>query len=375
MLGGTEWRKRLENRTKPNGRLFGEYIEIIKASKSHKWYLETKRILGGFHEFLGEFPPTLELFTSYFQHFNVPQIRQSTRARYYYVFSAFFKWYDGSSLPFKVKSFKPVPQKVSDEEVEKLKACLRNRKTHKGKIERDILIVDTFCHTGLRLSELARLRKSELRLGGTSPYLIVLQGKGGKDRTIPLNPYICAELDSYTRHHTSDQNVFGIAPKTINSFFTFWAAKAGVPQIHPHSLRHKFATDILTRGGSIRDVQHLLGHESLSTTEVYLAVTDEGLKKSVGLLDTTAERYLPAPPRQENSESMEKLNQSVNDIKKKLGIEPEKPEDDAPYFEVNVARDEDGNPGEIKINGEIPIDRMAEGLAKFVEKHVRFKKS
>ncbi len=100
---------------------------------------------------------------------------------------------------------------------------------------------------------------SELRLIGANPHLLVRQGKGGKDRTVPLNPYICAELAGYTRHHTTDQNVFGIAPKTINSLLTAWAARAGVPQLHPHSLRHKFATDILSRGGNIRDVQHILG--------------------------------------------------------------------------------------------------------------------
>lgn len=69
MLGGTEWRKRLQNRTKPNDRLFAEYLEIIKASKSYKWFLETKRMIAAFHEYIGEFPPTLELFTSFFQRY------------------------------------------------------------------------------------------------------------------------------------------------------------------------------------------------------------------------------------------------------------------------------------------------------------------
>jgi hypothetical protein len=55
--------------------------------------------------------------------------------------------------------------------------------------------------------------------------------------------------------------------------------------IHTHSLRHKFATDILERGGNIRAVQQILGHESLATTESYLAVTDKSLRDAVNLLD------------------------------------------------------------------------------------------
>lgn len=86
----------MENHTKPNSRLFAEYLDIIKASKSCKWFKETDCLLGLFHESIGEFPPTLELFTSFFQRYTTPEIRLSTRARYYYVFSAFFRWYDGS---------------------------------------------------------------------------------------------------------------------------------------------------------------------------------------------------------------------------------------------------------------------------------------
>jgi site-specific recombinase XerD len=163
-------------------------------------------------------------------------------------------------LPFKVKSPKLVPQKVSDEEVEKLKTAIRARKTHKRFIERDILIIELFYHTGLRLAELARLRIGDLRLTGESPHLIVLQGKGGKDRIVNLNTYIRDRLKAFTKGRAPEESLFGIASKTISSLFTAWAAKAGVPQLHSHSLRHKFATDILNRGGSIRDVQTLLGH-------------------------------------------------------------------------------------------------------------------
>ena len=181
-----------------------------------------------------------------------------------------------------------MPQKVSDEEVEKLKSIITGRKTHKKSIDRDLLIIELLYNAGLRLSELTNLRVTDLRLTGEAPHLKVLQGKGGKDRDVSLNPYICSRLKAFTKGKAPEDKVIGIAPKIVNSLFTNWAKRAGVPQLHPHSLRHKFATDILNRGGSIRDVQHLMGHESLATTEAYLAVTDEGLSDAVGRLDGSA---------------------------------------------------------------------------------------
>jgi site-specific recombinase XerD len=158
-------------------------------------------------------------------------------------------------------------------------------------------------------------------LTGKSPYLKVLQGKGGKDRDVNLNPYICGRLKSFTNGMPSEAKVIGITPKTVNSLFTNWAKRVGVPQLHQHSLRHKFATDIINSGGIIRDVQHLMGHESLATTEVYLAVADEGLSKTVGLLDKSTPQESTTGSK-EVSQSLEKVNASLSDIKKALESKP-----------------------------------------------------
>lgn len=364
----------MANQTKPNDQLFGDYLAIIKASKPYKWYRETERLLRQFQTFIGQFPSTLELFTDFFQHYNVPSIRQSTRARYYYVFSAFFKWYDGSSLPFKVKSPKPVPQKVSDEEVEKLKEAIRGHQAHKKLIKRDILIIELFCHTGLRRAELANLTIADLRLGGESPHLIVRQGKGGKDRTVNLNDHICSCLKSFTKGMTPQMSVFGIASKTVASIFGVWAKKAGVPQLHPHSLRHKFATDILNRGGNIRDLKYLMGHESLGTTESYLAVTDDNLKKAVRLLDKSTPLESATPKGTKDSKNLQDIKESVDDIKKHLGVETENTDDNETYFDLSVVSDRDGNMAGIKVSGAVPVGKAANALAKFVSKRVKLKK-
>lgn len=273
--------------------------------------------------------------------------------------------------PFKVKSPKPVPQKVSDEEVAKLKAAIMDRKTHKKSIERDILIIDLYYNAGMRLADLANFHVKDLRLEGKLPYLIVLQGKGGKDRDVSLNPYICGRLKSFTTGMIPGDKVIGIAPKTVNSLFTNWAKRAGVPQLHPHSLRHKFATDIINSGGSLRDVQYLMGHESLATTEVYLAVTDEGLSKTVGLLDNSTAKE-PAPGSKEVTDGLEKMKDSLNDIKKTLGVGAEDPSKNAAYLTVNMDRDAEGNLTTFSAHGEIPAEKVAQGIADFVTRHVKF---
>ena len=273
----------MENRSKTNTQVFDEYFDLIRSSKSPKWDYETRRILNQFREHIGEYPPSIELFAQFFQRYL--KLAQSTRARYYYVFSAFFDWYNGQELPFRIKAPKLLPQHVDDEDVEKLLAAMRQKRSHKKLLERDVLLVETGYHTGLRRSELSpNLEVGDLQLSGDSPRLLVRHGKGNKDRVVYLNGYIRDRLAAFTKGRGAKESVFGLAPKTVSMKISYWAHKAGV-SIHTHSLRHKFATDILERGGNIRAVQQLLGHESLGTTESYLAVTNNGLRDAVNLLD------------------------------------------------------------------------------------------
>jgi hypothetical protein len=144
-------------------------------------------------------------------------------------------------------------------------------------------------NTGLRREELSRdnLKVDDLQLSGEMPYVRVRKGKGGKDRIVYLTSYIRERLKEFTTGKNPSESVFNLAPKSISMKINYWAHKAGVPSIHTHSLRHKFATDILDRGGNIRALQQLMGHQSLSTTECYLAITDKGLKNAIDLLDNT----------------------------------------------------------------------------------------
>lgn len=115
--------------------------------------------------------------------------------------------------------------------------------------------------------------------------LVARNGKGGKDRIIPLAATITGRLQNFTKGMRSDENVFKLKPAPISNKVRQFAKKAGIDGFHTHTMRHKFATDLLERGANIKQVQELLGHENLATTELYLSVTDQGKRDAINLLD------------------------------------------------------------------------------------------
>jgi site-specific recombinase XerD len=133
----------------------------------------------------------------------------------------------------------------------------------------------------MRRSELADLEVRDVH----EDFLIVRKGKGGRDRMIPLLPGIAKRLHDAVRGRQPTQKVFGLTGPSISNKIRRFADKAGLKDLHTHSLRHKYATDLLESGADVRAVQELLGHKGLGTTQAYLAITDERLREAVGLLE------------------------------------------------------------------------------------------
>ena len=98
-------------------------------------------------------------------------------------------------------------------------------------------------------------------------------------------PSIAQRLQNFVRDMSPNEKVFKLKLACISNKIRQFAKKAGLDNFHTHTMRHKFATDLLDRGANIKQVQQLLGHENLNTTEIYLSVTDEGLRDAVNLLD------------------------------------------------------------------------------------------
>lgn len=162
----------------------------------------------------------------------------------------------------------------------------------KNEIElRNRCILEVIYACGLRISEATSLKVSNINL--EENYLTVI-GKGDKERMIPfynrcgklINKYINEYRDLY-KNETNDvlfinRSGKGISNRSIQLMLNEYALKAGINiNVHPHMLRHSFATHLLDNGADLRVIQELLGHENLSTTQIYTHVTIDRLKSTI----------------------------------------------------------------------------------------------
>jgi site-specific recombinase XerD len=151
--------------------------------------------------------------------------------------------------------------------------------------------------TGLRRAELARLKVSDV--DSQRMVIHVQGGKGRKDRDVLLSPTLLDELRRHWRRlrrkpsvwlfpgkssHASDQP---ITPKVIYHACKRAARRAGLPDgVHPHTLRHCFATHLLEAGADLRTIQMLLGHSDLEETTIYLHLSQRHLNATASPLDS-----------------------------------------------------------------------------------------
>jgi len=150
---------------------------------------------------------------------------------------------------------------------------------------RDAAILELFYSSGLRLSELASLNVADL-----DPYTesVRIFGKGSKERICPVGWPAIEAISKYraaANVHTGklfiNKSRRGMSPRSVWLILKRYLRHTSIPiSISPHKLRHSFATHMLDRGADLRSVQTLLGHASLSTTQIYTHVTVERLKKA-----------------------------------------------------------------------------------------------
>lgn len=159
---------------------------------------------------------------------------------------------------------------------------------------RDRAILETLFSTGLRVSELCSLDQDDIDLKRGE---FSVKGKGSKIRLVFLSEQAKAAIASYLeKRRDADGALFvrvprgehfekfeelRLAPRSIQRIIKKYAIAAGIvgKKVTPHSLRHSFATDLLRNGADIRSVQALLGHSSVTTTQIYTHVTDKQLRE------------------------------------------------------------------------------------------------
>lgn len=156
---------------------------------------------------------------------------------------------------------------------------------------RDKALLEVLYGTGARISEAIGLDVDDLDLVSAS---VLLRGKGGKERVVPVGRYACAAVETYLR--TARPELVGTGRGGPALFLnsrggrlsrqSAWAVlakaadRAGVEaDVSPHTLRHCFATHLLDGGADVRVVQELLGHASVTTTQIYTLVTVDNLRE------------------------------------------------------------------------------------------------
>ena len=178
------------------------------------------------------------------------------------------------------KSEKKIPAVLTKEEVIRL---IGSSSTTKSR-----LIIQLLYSSGLRVSELVNLRKQDIDFNENTGW--VRAGKGKKDRMFFISKKLSTKLKKYTEKHQDWNYIFSeknpLSTRNIQKIVQKAAAKAGInKQVHPHTLRHSFATHLLDAGKDLRKIQVLLGHSSIATTTLYTHISNEQLKSIKNPLD------------------------------------------------------------------------------------------
>jgi len=187
------------------------------------------------------------------------------------------------------KMWQRVPQVMSADEVDRLLATPRRAD---GLWLRDRALLELLYATGCRVSELSHLRMREVHL---AERYCICRGKGDKQRIVPLGVRAVEAVERYVREERGELagrrspapewlllsgRGVRLRRERIWELIKRYAARAGAPpEISPHSLRHSFATHLLAGGADLRQVQELLGHASIATTQIYTHVDHTRLKR------------------------------------------------------------------------------------------------
>lgn len=182
-----------------------------------------------------------------------------------------------------------LPVVLSLEEIENIISVI-DLSTKEG--QRNRAIIEVLYSCGLRISELTNLKFSDLFLDDG---FIRVEGKGSKQRLVPISPTAIKEIGNYLldRKHLdvkkgSEDMVFlskrgtPISRIMVFHFIKQYAELAGIKKnISPHTFRHSFATHLLEGGANIRAIQQMLGHEKITTTEIYTHMDREYLRQEI----------------------------------------------------------------------------------------------
>ena len=199
-----------------------------------------------------------------------------------YAYSSILK-FDPTSGIRRPKREKRIPIVLTKKEIIKLFEAINTKKSK--------LIVTLIYAAGMRVSELTGLKKQDLDFNEKIGH--IRQAKGKKDRTFNIPDFLFLKLKKQVEKEPDSEYLFPgrdgkeMSSRNIQKIVSHAAEKAGLKkEVHCHTLRHSFATHLLENSIDIRKIQILLGHASLSTTELYTHISTEELKKVKSPIDS-----------------------------------------------------------------------------------------
>lgn len=239
-------------------------------------------------------------------------LKKTSQAYHAIVLRSFLKYLAKEDIPSlapeKIEVGKSPDRQVDFLETEEVERLIHAASGDNLRERRDRALLELLFSAGLRVSELVSLDRSQVNLKKDE---FSVRGKGSKLRVVFLSPSAKSALSHYldrrtdvdpalfvahgkkglinTKSHRGDRNSTEtsenrhsgrLSVRSVQRLVKYYATKAGiVKDVHPHTLRHSFATDLLMNGADIRAVQSMLGHSSITTTQIYTHVTNERLKE------------------------------------------------------------------------------------------------
>lgn len=238
------------------------------------------------------------------------KLKKITQNYYIIALRSFLKYLakkDIKTLPAeKVEAGKVSRKEVEFLEAEEVERILQAAGGNSFKELRDRAMLELLFSSGLRVSELININRDKLDLKNQE---FTVRGKGDKIRLVFVSDGAKMALERYLDKRTdidpalfvrdvkalkkfqpkagqpmADENkkekTLRLTPRSVQRMVKYYAAKAGIiKDVHPHTLRHSFATDLLINGADIRSVQAMLGHSSITTTQIYTHITNQQLKE------------------------------------------------------------------------------------------------
>lgn len=276
-----------------------EFLDYLKFEKGFSDYTvkSYETDLKEFYDFALDKDINIELVREYLRKLYEDKYSNRSISRKVSSLKSYFKYLESEGiikdnfmrLISNPKIEKTLPNYLNYDDLEKL-LNFPDRSNKYGL--RDALILEMLYSSGVRVSELANMRLSDIDFNERK---ILIFGKGSKERYVYYGSKCADLLDKYLKidHRDSPYLLIGkrkekLNEREIRAIVTDTAKKAGISvHVTPHTLRHTYATHMLNEGADLKSVGDLLGHESLSTTQIYTHVSNERLRQV----------YLSAHPR------------------------------------------------------------------------------